>query len=70
MKKIGSELEFISRIRRDGSGTVPVNPEGLEYIQDEKFKIICLSISEKTYLACGFNSFVVKLKGPTKEIKQ
>ena len=68
MKKKAHELEFISQIKRDGSGTVKV-PKGylkamLEnpLMKDEKFKIHCLSMSEKTFLAIGFNSFVVKLR--------
>ena len=67
MKKKPHELEFISQINRDGSGTVPVDEEmatglvtGLS--ADNKYKILCLSISEKTFIACGFNSYVVKLK--------
>lgn len=67
MKKKPSELEFISQIKRDGSGVVPCTDDTIKHLNsgfaaDEKYKIICLSISEKTYIACGFNSYVVKLK--------
>ena len=67
MKKKPHELEFISQIKRDGSGTIMCNEETIEHLntgfaKDEKYKIICLSTSEKTYIAMGFNSYVVKLK--------
>lgn len=58
----GKKLEFISQINRDGSGTVPVSPEYLKLIQDEKFKLICLSMTEKTFIASNFNCFIVKIK--------
>lgn len=58
---IGSELIFISRINRDGSGTTPVT-ETPDYLLEENFVIHSLSITNKTYIACGFNSYVVKLK--------
>lgn len=51
------ELDFISRIKRDGSGTVPV-----KNIPDETFIMRLLSITEKTWIASGVNSFVVKIK--------
>lgn len=62
------QLDFISQINRDGSGTTPVSPEYLkhmlenEFSNKEKFKIHGLSLSEKTFIAIGFNSFVVRLK--------
>ena len=68
MKKKAKELEFISRISRDGSGTTPV-PEGMlndmltnPFSMDEELEVRCLSGSNKTFIAMGFNSFVVKLK--------
>ncbi len=62
MKKQGSELEFISWIRRDGSGTDPVKPDHIKVIQTESFEVSALSLSNKTFIAHGFNSFVVKLR--------
>lgn len=60
MKKLkGNQLEFISWILRDGSGTDPV--EDTEHLQNETFTINCLSMTKKTYIASGFNSFVVKI---------
>lgn len=64
MRKKAKKLEFISRIKSDGSGTEPVPKVLLEnkLFLNEKLKITCLSISNKTYIASGFNSFIVKLK--------
>jgi hypothetical protein len=58
MKKKAKDLEFISWINRDGNGTKLNN----EFSKDQKFRINILSISQKTYIASGFNSFVVRLK--------
>ena len=68
MKAYAKDLEFISIIRRDGSGTDEV-PKGMldlmlnnKFSKGEKFKLNCLSLTDKTFIASGFNSFVVKLK--------
>ena len=73
MKKRGKELDFISFIKRDGSGTVIIPSEwslmkpypkvdDMSYCDDILFEINPLSLSEKTFIASGFNSFVVRLK--------
>lgn len=62
MKKLGRELEFISWINRDGSGTKPVTKSHTKLLGGDKFKLYCLSITEKTFIIHGFNSFVVKIK--------
>ena len=62
MEKLGKELEFISWIKRDGSGTKMVKKKLIEIMQEDTFKVNCLSITEKTFIASGFNSFVVRLK--------
>jgi SepF-like predicted cell division protein (DUF552 family) len=68
MKKYPHELEFISRIRRDGSGTEKITEEDLKHFEENKFakedlyEINVLSMSEKTFIASGFNSYVVKIK--------
>ena len=62
MKRLGKELKFISWIGREGEGTKPVTKEHIELMQDNSFRINCLSLTYKTYIASGFNSFVVKLK--------
>ena len=68
MKKVAKDLIFISQIKRDGSGTFPVSDAYLNsmlnnsLMNEEKFKLHRLSITENTYIASGFNSFVVKIK--------
>ncbi len=62
MKLKGKDLIFISRILRDGSGVTDVSKESMKHLNEDKFRMSCLSITEKTYIACEFNSFVVKLK--------
>ena len=64
------ELIFISQIKRDGSGTKKVFKKHVKFLTTNKsamkdeFEINRLSISESTYIASGFNSYVVKLKTP------
>lgn len=70
MRKLGRELEFISWIKRDGSGTESVTEKLLDIMQDDEFEVNCLSMTEGTYIASGFNSFVVKLKPIDEIIKQ
>ena len=66
IKKKAHELEFISQISRDGSGTFPVRESYLEFLINneatETFKLHRLSLSEDTYIAISFNAFVVKIK--------
>jgi hypothetical protein len=73
MKKLGKELEFISWIKRDGSGVVLIGKpwndfdnspklDDTDYMDDYVFNINCLSSFNKTFIASGFNSFVVKIK--------
>ena len=67
-KAKAKELEFISWIKRDGSGTEKVPEDMLEnmlnnkFAKDDYFRLNVLSLSNKTFIASGFNSFVVKLK--------
>lgn len=69
----GKNLEFISFIKRDGSGTIPIGTkwdkdcdfpktDDMSYEDENWFNINQLSLSKQTYIASGFNSFVVKLK--------
>lgn len=66
----GNELFFISRIKRDGSGTVYIDLDDkpyLEYLQTLKCELFCLSLTEKTFVAnCGMNCYVVRLIESTK----
>lgn len=73
MKALGKELDFISFVKRDGSGTIAVGTEWYEhlphpktddvaYLDDEVFKLSTLSLTHRTYIASGFNTWVVKIK--------
>lgn len=73
MKLFGKELDFISFVKRDGSGTIPVGTEwtpgsnypktdDVSYLDEEEFEINALSLTHKTYIARGFNTWVVRLK--------
>lgn len=70
MKILGSRLEFISKINRDGSGTVPVEPAEADGLKDEKFGIIRLSMTEKTWVASSFNLYVVRIKDEAEYLKE
>ena len=60
-RKFGKDLIFISRISRDGSGTVKCEMENLNN-NNTQFKMTCLSLSQETYIASEFNSYIVKIK--------
>ena len=68
MKRKAYQLEFISQINRDGSGTEKISDEYLNQMltntlmKDEYFKLYPLSLTNKTFIAINFNAFVVKLK--------
>jgi len=66
MKIKAKKLIFVSRIERDGSGVIPVSEDMNILLQkckfNPKYKLNPLSLSNKTYIASGFNSYVVKLK--------
>ena len=68
MKAKAEDLIFVSQIKRDGSGTHPVEESYLrameenELMKNDKYKLNSLSITEETWIASGFNSFVVKVK--------
>lgn len=65
-KVSGRKLDFISQICRDGNGTAPIARGYLSILRKQKFRISCLSLTQETYIASGFNSFVVRLKKPIK----
>lgn len=63
VKKVkGNELTFISRIIRDGSGVIDVSQDDLSHLDNVEFILNPLSITNKTFIACEFNSYVVRLK--------
>jgi hypothetical protein len=62
IERFAKELHFISRIKSDGtSEPVTGEPETLME-RNEVFKLICLSITQRTWIAHGMGVFVVKLK--------
>jgi len=57
----GRDLIFISRITRDGSGVIPCK-EDMSNLNNDRFKMISLSITNGTWIAAEMNIYVVKLK--------
>lgn len=65
MKRIkGDQLEFIGLISRDGKNILPVTESVYEDHKDEYYTLNGLSTTHKTFVASGFNTFIVKLKEP------
>ena len=68
MKLKPKDMIFISRIKRDGSGVEIVTDSHVKHLRenkiakDQKYKVRRLSRTENTYIAMGFNSYVVQLK--------
>ena len=73
MKYKGKQLDFLSFIKRDGTGTVMVGSkwnknkdypkiDDMTYLDDDSFDVKCLSLSQKTFIASGLNSFVVRIR--------
>jgi len=63
MTKFGKDLTFISQIKRDGSGVdIDISKEYIKMMEDDLFRLTVLSLSEETFIASEFNTFVVKLK--------
>jgi len=58
----GYQLIFISWILRDGSGTEKIKKGQRDYLNKDEYTINALSISQRTYIASGFNSYVVRIK--------
>lgn len=61
MKAKGRELIFISFIKRDGSGTIEIS-KNMSHLDNTVFDLNSLSITNKTYIACEFNSYVVRFR--------
>lgn len=57
----GKDLEFISRISRDGSGVVDAKKLDLNHLDEETLELHTLSLTAETYIAMGFNIYVVKI---------
>ena len=58
--KKGHELIFLRRINKYGESSIEEVKE--ELYKDDAFQITCLSMSQETYIAHGFSTFVVKIK--------
>lgn len=58
----GHELIFLKRIDKYGDSSIKPKHEDNRHYSDDNFQITCLSISEGTYIAHGFSTWVVKLK--------
>lgn len=54
------KLKFISQINRNGSGTRMLSKREADKLNSEEFELRRLSVSEDTWIAVGFNSYVVK----------
>lgn len=62
MTKKGSELIFISRINRKGLSIEILGGVNMDHENNTEFNITSLSITNSTYIASEFNSYVVKIK--------
>jgi len=65
----GKELTFISRIVKTGKAVIDVTDEDMSRLDNDTFQINCLSISEQTFIASGFGTYVVKIKSGEKYTK-
>lgn len=65
MKRYGSELIFISRIFGNGKQIEIIEDVEISGIaKEEIYELNSLSISNRTFIASGMASYVVKLKNP------
>ena len=68
LRKKAEDLIFISQVDKDGFGTSPVPESYLKAVienslmKDEYYELHSLSITNGTYIAMNFNTYVVKLK--------
>lgn len=58
----GKDLEFISKINRDGTLQPMMDQSLQKFCGNDRFFLRALSLSEGTYIAHGFNSYIVKKK--------
>jgi len=73
MIKKGKQLNFISFIKRDGTGTIMIGTpwtaesdfpkvDNTNHLHNEEFSLSRLSVSNNTWIAFGSNIYVVKIK--------
>lgn len=58
----GKRLEFIARIHRDGGGVTPMAGKDTSIIERAVYSLQCLSITQGTWIASNFNSYVVRIR--------
>lgn len=58
----GKDLVFIGRINSIGTHVENLYGTDMSNLDDRTFSLNCLSITFGTYIACEFNSYIVKLK--------
>ena len=61
----GKDLEFISCVKKSGKGVFLMNDVDMSIHDDTEFRIIPLSITEKTYFATWLNTYIVRFKNET-----
>lgn len=64
MKKHAKELQFINRIKGDGSGVIEVDNQTIAFYEriDAVFELKPLSLTKGTFIAYHTFTYVVKLK--------
>ncbi len=62
MRLKGYRLNFIGRIRNDGSGIDPVSRGTATHERSTNFEITCLSLTHKLYIASWMSSYIVTIK--------
>lgn len=68
MKCKAEDLIFINQISRDGLELIKVTDKTLKHMKENRFareeifELNTLSLTEETFIASGFNSYIVKLK--------
>ena len=65
MEKHGTELEFISKIHRDGTGVTLLDDNVCDTLRNETYQLMRLSITEGTFIAANMTLFVVRIKKTT-----
>lgn len=58
----GKKLIFLCKISGDASKLESFKEVDCSYMDEEKFRMSSLSISNGTFIASSMNSFIVKLK--------
>lgn len=62
MRVKGKNLEFLKKIKPDGSGLIDVSGNNFSHYSNRRIRIKTLSIKEGTFITFGIPSFIVKFK--------